>query len=358
MWKKTGMLILAVCMFVKAFGQVDSLKKHKLSGFPVAYYTPETRLAVGAVGIYTFHWKHDSIRSRASNSSLGFAVTQRKQLVINLPFALYLKNDTYRLYGEVGYYKYFYYFFGIGNSASQQSKESFQVTYPRLRVNAYRRVAPHLYAGLRYAFDRFGSFQFDPAGQLQQRTIIGTNGGVNSGIGVGAQLDTRDRQFYPRKGLFGEFHIVHDNNWTGSDFHFTKTTLDLSGYRSLAKRTVLATNGYAQICSAGTPFYLMGMLGGNKRLRGVFEGRYRDNVSGQVQVEVRQEFLRNWGVVGFAGTGIVGPTISGLQSRDLQFACGAGLRYRLNKKEHVNLRLDVGFSKSGMLPYFTIAEAF
>lgn len=359
------MLRKLLCLFLilfslSAFAQEkpkDTLKRFKFSGFPVLYYAPETKLAFGLVGINTFKWKDDLPDARVSNVTVGLAYTLNKQLLIYLPFTLYLKQDHYRISGEVGYYDYNYYFFGIGNQ-NPVAKEKYHVSYPRIRLNTYRKLGKSWFGGIRWAYDRFGSFRFDSIGVLQNHPYTGTYTHANSGLGFGFQLDTRDQQFYPKKGFLGEFHVVRDDKWTGSAYQFTKVTFDIAAYKKVLPKSVIAANFNTIYSDGDTPFYLLGMLGGGKRLRGIFEGQYRDNIATQLQAEWRQEFLKNWGVVAFGGVGVIAHDLQQLDFSYTKFAGGVGIRYKLNKKDHVNIRVDVGFAQGKILPYVTLAEAF
>ena len=67
----------------------SSERKNLLIGFPAAYYTPETKWGFGAGGIYNFYIdKNDSI-SPSSQLQLAASYTQRKQVLIYLPFNIY-----------------------------------------------------------------------------------------------------------------------------------------------------------------------------------------------------------------------------------------------------------------------------
>ncbi|WP_394767090.1 hypothetical protein [Ferruginibacter sp.] len=58
---------------------VKFLKKNKFSGFPIAYYAPESRLAVGAFGAYTFYNKNDSNQKYPSQIQMGAAYCSIKK---------------------------------------------------------------------------------------------------------------------------------------------------------------------------------------------------------------------------------------------------------------------------------------
>ena len=57
----------------------------------------------------------DTLGARRSTVTVGFAYTQLKQLLVYFPFQLFPHNQKYWIQGEAGYYRYVYYFFGVGN---------------------------------------------------------------------------------------------------------------------------------------------------------------------------------------------------------------------------------------------------
>ena len=50
--------------------------------------------------------------------------------------------------------------------------------------------------------------------------------------------------------------------------------------------------------------------------------------------------------------------IKNFKTNDFKYAGGFGLRYKINKKENINLRLDMGYTKEGHGLYIVLAEAF
>ena len=50
--------------------------------------------------------------------------------------------------------------------------------------------------------------------------------------------------------------------------------------------------------------------------------------------------------------------IEDYEIEDLKYSYGAGIRYMLNEREKINMRVDVGFSPWGTYPYLRISEAF
>ena len=94
-------------------------------------------------------------------------------------------------------------------------------------------------------------------------------------------------------------------------------------------------------------------------MRGYFQGRYRDRNYVAFQAELRQYFTKKFGFVAFGGFGDVGEELTDLALKDLKYSVGGGLRYLFNKKENVNLRMDIAFGRDGNTGiYFGIEESF
>ena len=116
--KTTAFYICFLLFSFYATAQEDKakvVKKNKLSAFPVIYYAPETKLAAGVFGAYTFYNKNDSTQKYPSQIQIGAAYTFNKQVLIYFPFRIYTKHSNYTVYGEAGYYKYSYFFYEICN---------------------------------------------------------------------------------------------------------------------------------------------------------------------------------------------------------------------------------------------------
>lgn len=341
-------------------GVTDSLpakKRYLVTGFPVAFYTPETRFGGGAAGICLFNFRSDSLNAPYSSLSLGFAVTQNKQVLFNLPFALFIKNRFYQVYGELAYNRYNYNFYGVGNNQPSNFVERYGVEYPRLRLTGLRKMTKSLFAGLRYAYDNVTLSRLDPAGQLIGGDIPGSRGGVVSGLGLVLMFDTRDNVFYPSRGWWSELVIYRDSPLTGSSFNYTRIAFDVCRYFSY-KNTILALNAYSIYSDQDLPFFQMGTLGGIKKMRGFYEGRYRDNNVLVFQAEIRQHLFWRLGATVFGDVGQVAARYDAFNAQHWRYTYGAGLRCMFDKIQKINLRLDVAVGNGKLLPYFTVMEAF
>jgi len=76
------------------------------------------------------------------------------------------------------------------------------------------------------------------------------------------------------------------------------------------------------------------------------------------QAEYRVEWSKRLGFVAFGGLGGVERTWSEFRTDQLLPAGGFGLRYNLDKKNHINYRVDVGFGRAGRTLSIGVGEAF
>jgi outer membrane protein assembly factor BamA len=353
-------LLLGISARSYAREPTDTLKPKKryvVTALPVIFYTPETRFGFGASGIYLFNFKTDSLFAQKSSVNLGFAYTQNKQVLFYLPFNLFLKNRAYQLYGELGYNIFFYNFYGTGNNQPDNFVERYGVEFPRLRITAVKKIAKNFYGGFRYAYDKFSLFKLDTSGQLIKGTIPGSKGGIVSGLGLVTIYDSRNNVFNPDRGWWGELVIYHDDPLTGSTFNYTRIALDVCKFFHY-KENILALNAYSIYSDSDVPFFQMANLGGQKKMRGFYEGRYRDNNALVFQAEYRRHLFWLLGVTVFADAGQVAYRYDRFNGKNWRYTYGAGLRLMMDKAQKINLRIDFGVGNNKILPYFTIGEAF
>ena len=361
-----GLLFCLLLPFL--FGQMsaqapspDSIrvrKNFRAIGLPVAFYSPDTRFGAGGLGMFTFSFRGDTAQLKRSNFQVGAAYTTMRQVLLYTPYQLFLRKRSLILQGELGYYDYVYNFFGVGNGMDPAYLERYDARFPRLRVNALQRLRPGLYAGLNYSFDDFRIVRRDAGGILAADSLTGSQGGRISSVGAGFFYDTRDNNNVPTRGFLVEGDLKTDQRWTGSQFAFSRLQLSASRYWAMLRTSVLAANAAATLTSGETPFFQLATLGGTKRLRGSFEGKYRDRHALLLQAEYRSPMWWRLGAVAFGGTGLVFNGQDANQASHLRWNYGAGLRLALDRLQRINLRIDYGrgYRSSGF--YVTIGEAF
>jgi outer membrane protein assembly factor BamA len=362
---RTTLLLLFCCWSISLSGQnTDSLtqdRKASIFGLPIVYVTPETSWAFGLAGIYSLYTDRRAPVSgtRPTQLQLAFAYTLKKQILFYLPYEVFTAGNKYRFNGEIGFYRYTYFYYGIGNGAINYPGELFGISFIRTRINALRKTAGPFYLGLRYWMEKFTIDEVAENGLLTDPSIAGSKGGLVSGIGPMFQLDSRDNLFFPRKGALVEAAFLLNGALTGSDYAYTKFSLNASKYWEPVPNTVLALNTYLEFNKGTIPFNQLALLGGGKKLRGYYEGRYRDNHLLIFQGEWRFPVWKRFKGTIFGGTGLVADKIRHFSTQDIRPAYGLGLRYLALKKQQIHVRLDIAWGEkenSGF--YLTIGEAF
>ena len=197
-----------------------------------------------------------------------------------------------------------------------------------------------------------------PDGLLADGDITGSEGGRVVGAGPQINWDSRDNIFNPTSGHLYTLSASFFNSALGSDFDFSRRSIDLRKYWSLAATQVLAVQGVAQFMSGSPPFQVLAQLGGPELMRGYYQGRYRDRNLLALQVEYRRSVWRRLGLVLFGGVGDVAARLDDFRTRDFKHSVGWGLRFCINRDENINLRLDFGYGKDTSGTYITMTEAF
>ncbi|MFK7811346.1 MAG: BamA/TamA family outer membrane protein [Maribacter sp.] len=336
---------------------IDSTKNFRLTALPVVFYLPETGLGYGALGIGTFRFKGEQKESRPSTVQLAITLTSKRQILLFAPFELYSDEEKWRFIGELGYYKYFYNFFGKGINTSEEDLETYEVNFPRVRFSVLREVLPDISMGLAYEFDKFSQPIVKEGGILDTNEFVGDEGGVISNLGLTALYDTRDNIFFPTKGFFIQANVFSSLKALGSSFSYNKWILDSRFYQQIKGRHVLATNVFLANSSENTPFLDLNYLG-SKRSRGFDNRRFQDNSELSLALEYRFPIYRRIEGVVFGSTGTVAPDLGSVFSSAFKNGAGAGLRYVINRKEGTRIRIDYGQTNEGGNFYFTINEAF
>ncbi len=349
------------------FGQAEKSKFHLKLGkegryviFPLLVKSPEFKWGGGAGGIVYFKPKNDSV-TRTSNIKAVSFYTLRKQVVFASEGNIYLPDDRYIIHTILSFSHFPDKFWGLGNDTQNDAVENYSITQYDISPQLLRKVFSHVYTGVYYEFQHVFNFSYNKDGQslFDNENIIGRDGGKISGLGYILTWDNRNNAFSPSKGFYVQYMVGQYDQILGGDFNFVIHNLDIRKYFSLKKERVLALQFNLISASAGAPIRNLANIGSSSFMRGYYEGRYTDNHMAALQAEFRTPLYKKIGGVIFAGAGRVGSNISQVfQFSNLKSCVGVGLRYAINQKEKLNLRLDGGFGKKSHGSYLNMGEAF
>lgn len=333
-------------------------RKYRVQFLPILYYTPETRLAFGAGANVLFKFDYSDTLLPVSKVTPSFIYSQNQQLIANVGFDLY-SNQFWRIYGDLGYYVYPYFFSGVGNGHDGQFLEWYDSDYPKLNFNVYRNLFnDSLSVGLLYDYQKT-TVNPQSGGLLEEGGYPGSEGSLQSGIGIGFRYDSRDFLLSATQGWFADFSWMWIDSWIGADYKDQFVTIDVRKYFPFAqKKDVMAFQVYSEMHFGDVPFNLMALLGGPERMRGYRQGIYRDRSMMVYQIEYRSRlFWKHFGVVAFANVGGIGDDFIEANSYP-RFTFGGGLRIAVLPEERYFIRLDYGVGESTQGFYIAIGEAF
>lgn len=325
----------------------------------MAFYTPESRWGGGLIGVHNFFLDSTDKVSPASQVQFGLTFTQNKQFLAYVPFNLFWEERKWQASGQLGWYNYNYFFYGVGNDLPEDFEEYYAVNFPRFRLQFTRNLKGPWYIGGRIWADAFDipRSELDTSGLLIQEIIPGSDGGRVHGGGLKIAYDTRDNVYSSTKGAFVELVVQDHSNYWLSEYTFSKYRFEAKAFKKI-KNTVVAAQLLTIQTTGNVPFNHMGYVGGSFINRGYYEGRYRDKSMLSGQVEVRFDIYRKFSGVAFGSVGVVGGAPQELAFNNSRFAGGGGVRYDLDEKKGVKIRLDYALGKESTGFYLTFGEAF
>nr|WP_255709895.1 BamA/TamA family outer membrane protein [Pontibacter harenae] len=332
---------------------------------PVLYYTPDTRLGVGAavIGYMQLPSKRDSSYTRLSTVRLLADYTLNKQMDQQLLWSVFSREEKYLLRGELRHRKYTDRFYGLGNKSLAANEEKYEYSYVNAKLGLLRKVGRYTFAGIDYQLTNYFGLQTD-AGEATGQSILlteqvpGYRGGVNSGVGAIFLFDSRDNVAFASKGILLEISGYNFGNTFGGDFNYSNLNTAFSKYFQLKPNHVIGTNTVLNLNNGTVPVMRMATAGGDGILRGYARNRFlSDNFAG-TQVEYRFPLYKRFGAATFAGVGDVFEKSADISFSNIKYSFGGGLRYALNQQQKLNIRTDVGYGTEGINFYIVIGEAF
>ncbi len=332
------------------------MSKGRLFPIPIIYNTPETGWAGGGGASYTFKTCPDS-GTRNSQLVGGIAYTQEQQLLFFLYPKIFLPNNRGYLDGEIGYYKYSYYFYGLG--FEQIDRELYHVDFPRIRLNYFHRVHGNTYLGAGIFYENYMIREPDTSMVLHSMKVPGHNG---SKLYRGSLLflhDSRDHALYPTRGQYIMGSMQWGLPWNESMMpNYFSYELDVRNYVPVAPDQTIACQLNLRGIHGNAPFQQMPFIGGDQYLKGFYLGRYRGSQVLSGQLEWRSILYKNWGLAAYLGASVMGYKKHYLDINRVMRAAGLGIRYRLLDDERLNIRADYAVGVDGGYLYLGVAETF
>jgi len=329
-----------------------------LLAFPFAVRSLETDWGFGGIAARFFKAEKHDTTIRTSDVNLLGLYTLRSQLILVLSSTVFFPKEDNIARFQASYSYYPDDFWGLGNHTSFTAKEGFSQKQFFINPVFLKRIHGHVYFGLSYEFQHTGPVTYPAGGIFDKENIIGRHGGNTSGFGPILSWDTRNNAYSPDAGGFAEIQFEYFDKYLGSDFNFRLLSIDLRKFFRLSAKDVLAFQGLGGFTFGNTPFRKLEELGGADMMRGYYGGRFTDKCLMAYQAEYRRFLFWRVGMVAFASTGEVAPTLGRFELNGFHSAYGGGLRFALSKEEKLNLRVDYGVAKHSNAFTVQLREAF
>ena len=328
---------------------------------PFAFYMPETNLVIGA-GIkrfYNFGKEGDSL-TRVSNVAGSLQYSLNGQFLLRSQYNIFTNHEKYYITGYLGISRFPMVFYGIGNDIDMNKNEAISFNYFRFDNTTYRKIGRSSFVGFGWRYFAMSDVQSSANGLLENTNVIGNTGSKVSGLNISYLFDNRDNILTPSRGAYAQVTYSIHGKQTGSSHTFNRLQLDGRYYIKpfSKKQDVIGFQGYSVLSVGDVPFNELAQMGGEMIMRGYYQGSYRDKNLLAFQTEYRWQALKRWGLVGFAGAGAISNSMGEFDFKNTKPSYGGGLRFKINRKENVNIRADYGFGNGQQNVYFFIAEAF
>ncbi len=308
---------------------------------------------------YIFQLKKGDTKSQPSTIGVAGAYTSSGTRGGAIGGRLYFAENKYQVSFAFGKGRAQYEYYGIGRIPGQPARSTeLRQSGSVFFAEFLRNVGKNIFVGPRFQYRKltasFGGQQTTggfviPAIDLKSTT---------SAIGFHVQQDRRDNSFYPTKGWLWNAKADFFAKALGSNRTYQTYGADFNGYKAIGKGQVLAYRGSMCSVSDTAPFFDLCFYGSKSDLRGYTSGQFQNRRMFAVQAEYRRELFWRVGVVGFAGVGGVERNWSDFRLDGMLPAGGAGLRFRLDKKNKINYRIDWGYGRAGSTLSMSVSEAF
>jgi outer membrane protein assembly factor BamA len=359
-FSSTVVITALLISFFTVNGQTDSVRKpYNVLLLPIIARSIETNWSFGVATSFTFHPRLQNKSVRTSNVQAVALYSLRKQVVVAVNGAIYFPDEKFIINQQLSYSYYPDKFWGLGKSSQDSSEEDYNYKQYYIYLHPQMHVGNKIYLGFLYEFQRLFDVNYNPGGLFDKENILGRNGYHVSGLGLSFTYDTRNNAFAPDHGVMMQFYFNHFANFFGSDFQYTNFVLDARKFIKTYKEQVLAMQAYGFFNAGDVPLRSLALLGGANKMRGYYEGRYRDKNLIVFQAEYRAPIFWRIAAVAFGDFGNVSDKLNDIGLQYLKYSYGGGLRVALNKTEKLNLRLDYGIgaaSSNGF--YLQLGEAF
>ena len=345
--------------FVAKFKRINDkvYKIMQVAPAPIITYSTETSLLLGLAKFNAFDLNKQDTISEASSVVSAFGASFRGQIYLDAGAKFYWNENKNISEISLGLEKFPRQFWGVGNEINPETSALVTKSFFQAVLKYKRMIFHNFYLGANYNYYNVFNVSYDIRDIHNPEPYKGNDGGVNSGLGGIIAYDSRDNAYNATEGVFVEFQTEFYTPILGSEFTFNRYKLDIRNFYTLG-HFVLGYQLYSEANYGHPPVYSLAMMGGSERMRGYYEGQYRDNTLADAQIELRHHLFWLIGAVVYGSVGQVAPSYSEFVAENFKYTAGCGLRLMVDPVHKTNLRLDFGIGEKTYAVFFGFSEAF
>ena len=325
---------------------------------PALYYTPETSVAAGGVLIYYFRNDDDLLDAKPSQIKPIVIVTKKKQLITSLLLSRRWNQGQDHLSIFSRYRRYPDKIWDIGPLSKSESEEDYSANIASTEAYWEHAIGGDFTIGPIAWFYTYQITKHEKNGLIENSQLIGTGSARTAAMGLRLGLDSRDNIFSPSRGSLGLLRAVHVEHQEETLKPYKEILADYRYYLTPVPAHTVALRLTAQGQEGDVPFRALSSIGGPDSMRGYYEGRFRDKVAISGEAEYRFPVWWRFRGAAFASAGNVGNDIDQVVATPVKKSFGGGLRYVVDEKEGIVIRLDVGRTDESSGLYIQLDEAF
>ncbi len=353
--------ILIILQIVTMLGATEKREKsYRFVGFPFGFYKPETSFALGFGGGIYFRMPEQDNSYNTSEVAIAGFYSFKNYYSASLVPDLNLSLWRMRLLATLNFENNDDSYFGMGPRTSEDDEIVYKYYKQQITVEATTPsfFVDNLSRGFIVDWSNFTMDDVKDYDYIQNEDIDDNFKYQQLGLGFRLDYERRNNVNFPTKGhYFGVRYLTYREE-LGSDYEYNNLILDFKKFFPIKDNQVIANQIYSSNVSHNVPFMFLSSLGGDERMRGFYEGRFRDRNSLVYQLEYRNMFYKKWGAVAFANLGTIYSEFDDIERKDIKATFGIGGRFRLIPEDKINLRLDLAMGRNSFGFYFIIKEAF
>lgn len=346
-----------ICDYFRNSNKRKPNKKVDFGFIPGPNYSATTGLGLGLLGTATYSADCSDPTLPRSNASIYSNMTTGGFFLIGLRGNHIFPHERYRLDYKVNLSTFSTDFWGLGYDRADNDAN--KTDFRRNRITAMARfmfkLAPKTYLGPLVNFQVVQAKNVKPEFAYLFEGQELTNRAYTAGLSF--TYDSRDFMLNASRGVFLQLDQTFTPRCFGNgDYNFSSTEVTFAAYGRLWKGAILAGELHGQFNYGHTPWAFLSEVGTNDRMRGYYQGRYRDKDLIEGQIELRQHIKGRNGIAAWVGLANAFPDFDHIAWR--KTLPNAGVGYRWEFKKRINIRIDYGFTRNGGGFIFNINEAF